>query len=120
MKILVVDDSRTMRTIVIRTLRKAGFGDHEMVEAANGKDALKQINSSAPDLVLCDWNMPEMSGLELLKTLRSDGCEINFGFITTESSKEMHDRATEAGALFFISKPFTADILEDTLSPLVG
>lgn len=72
-KILVVDDSRSMRMIVKRTLRQAGFGDHEITEADNGQDALEQISGSIPDLILSDWNMPVMDGFELLQALRERG-----------------------------------------------
>ena len=73
MQILVVDDSRTMRMLVTRTLRQAGFGGHDIVEAGDGLEALDVIRSVGADIVLCDWNMPRMSGLELLQTLRGHG-----------------------------------------------
>ena len=63
MKILVADDSRVMRQIVIRTLRQAGYDDHEIVEAEDGADALAKVGSEQPDLVLSDWNMPNMTGI---------------------------------------------------------
>ncbi len=62
MKILIADDSRVMRQIVVRTLRQAGFGDHDLIEAADGKQAFELAKSENPDLVLSDWNMPEMTG----------------------------------------------------------
>src|SRR5437763_543403 len=117
MRILIVDDSKAMRTVVIRTLRQAGFGEHTMLEAANGIEALSAINASPPDLVLSDWNMPDMSGIELLTTLRADGSRIKFGFVTSQGSPEMRLRAAEAGALFLISKPFTVDVVKDALTP---
>ena len=66
MKILIVDDSKVMRSIVKRTLRQAGFGNHDVVEAGNGAEGLEQVSEHTPDLVLCDWNMPEMNGIEML------------------------------------------------------
>ena len=66
MKILVADDSRVMRQIVIRTLRQAGYDDHDIVEAEDGADALAKVSSEKPDLVLSDWNMPNMTGIECL------------------------------------------------------
>ncbi|HYQ16974.1 MAG TPA: response regulator, partial [Polyangiaceae bacterium] len=69
--ILVVDDSKAMRLIVRRTLRQAGFGDYEVAEAANGVEALQQIAQAAPALVISDWNMPEMTGIELLQELNA-------------------------------------------------
>lgn len=109
MKILIVDDSKAMRMIVKRTLKQAGFGDATMNEATNGKEGLDAINADAPDLVLCDWNMPEMTGIELLRALRADGNDVKFGFVTSEGTAEMRQQAQEAGALFLISKPFTAN-----------
>lgn len=119
MRILVVDDSKAMRTIVIRTLRQAGYGDHVVQEAANGIEALKVIQAGEPDLVLSDWNMPDMSGLELLQTLRAQGSKVRFGFVTSEGSPEMRHKAAEAGALFLISKPFTADAMKVTLNKVL-
>ena len=116
MKILIVDDSKAMRMIVMRHLRQAGYGDHDFVEAANGAEALTAIQSSAPDLVLCDWNMPEMSGFELLQALRADGNNVRFGFVTSESSADMRAQALEAGALFLIAKPFTVESFEEALA----
>jgi two-component system chemotaxis response regulator CheY len=115
MKILVVDDSKTMRMIVKRTLRQAGFGDHEVVEATNGKEGLDAIKESAPDLVLCDWNMPEMNGLELLQALNSESIGVKFGFVTSEGTPEMQELASNNGALFLISKPFTADTFKEKI-----
>ena len=115
MKILVVDDSKAMRMIVRRSLRQAGFGNCEVAEAADGKLALDAIRAAPPDLVLSDWNMPEMSGIELLEELRREGRDVRFGFVTTEGTPDMRARAMEAGALFLLAKPFTADDLRDTL-----
>ena len=108
MKVLVVDDSKVMRLIVMRTLRQAGF-TCEVTEAADGKQALEAIRSAPPDLVLSDWNMPEMTGIELLEALRAEGSRVKVGFVTTEGTAEMRARAMSAGALFLIAKPFTAD-----------
>lgn len=120
MKILVVDDSKAMRMIVRRTLRQAGFGDHEVTEAGNGKEALKAIGESAPDLVLCDWNMPEMNGIELLDALRAQGNNVKFGFVTTERTDGMRERAHTAGAMCLIVKPFTPDDFKAALSTVLG
>ena len=120
MKILIVDDSRTMRLIVKRTLRQAGYGDHPVEEASSGAEALQLIKSAAPDLILCDWNMPGMSGLELLQQIKADGTAVPFGFVTSESTADMHDLAKQQGALFVITKPFTSDTFRESLRPLLG
>jgi two-component system chemotaxis response regulator CheY len=119
MRILIVDDSKAMRMIVARTLRQSGFGGATIEEAGTGAEALRLITASEPDLVLCDWNMPEMNGLELLKTLRSQGSKVKFGFVTSEASAEMKETALAHGAQFLITKPFTPQAFEQTLKPLL-
>lgn len=109
MKILVVDDSKVMRTLVIRNLRQAGFDKHEIEEAANGLEGLNKIRESKPDVVLCDWNMPEMNGYELLSAIKSEKINVIFGFVTSEGTAEMREKASESGAQFLITKPFTPD-----------
>lgn len=120
MKILVADDSRVMRQIVIRTLRQAGFDGHDVVEAEDGRDAFDKVQSESPDLVLSDWNMPNMTGLECLEALRSSGSSVPFGFVTSEGSPEMRDKAAGAGALFLIAKPFNEDTFRDALEDLLS
>ena len=120
MKILVADDSRVMRQIVIRTLRQAGYDDHDIVEAEDGADALAKVSSEQPDLVLSDWNMPNMSGLECLQALRSAGSAVPFGFVTSEGSADMREKAADAGALFLIAKPFTADTFTEHLDGVIA
>ncbi len=119
MKILIVDDSRAMRMIVRRTLRQAGYEDHVVVEAASGMEALDSVRGAGLDLVLCDWNMPEMSGLDVLETLKREGIPVKFGFVTSESSAEMRARAMQAGADFMVSKPFTPEALKSVLDPIL-
>ena len=115
MKVLIVDDSRAMRMIVTRTLRQAGYGGAEIREAENGAQALEAIRADRPDLVLCDWNMPEMSGLELLQALKGENLIVNFGFVTSEGTPAMRQQAADAGAKFLIAKPFTVESFEMTL-----
>jgi len=119
MRVLVADDSRVMRQIVIRTLRQAGY-DWEITEAANGAAALDIAQAEDPDLVLSDWNMPEMNGIELLRAMRQHGIDIPLGFVTSEGSAEMREQADAAGALFLIAKPFTAEIFRDTIDPFLA
>lgn len=120
MRVLVTDDSRVMRQIVIRTLRQAGYDWWDVTEATDGAVALEAIRNDPPDLVLSDWNMPEMTGIELLHALRQDGNDVPFGFVTSEGSQEMRDQAEAAGALFLIAKPFTAESFRDTIDPFLA
>ncbi len=120
MKILVADDSRVKRQIVIRTLRQAGYDGHTVVEAEDGRDALEKVTAEQPDLVLSDWNMPEMTGIECLRALRAAGSQVPFGFVTSEGSEEMRDIASSAGALFLIAKPFTPEAFDAALAPVLG
>jgi two-component system chemotaxis response regulator CheY len=119
-KILIVDDSKAMRMIVTRTLRQAGFAEHEFLEAENGAEGLAVVESGGPDLVLSDWNMPEMNGIEFLQALRAKGNKVRFGFVTSESTDAMRALATESGALFLIAKPFTADTFADALGSVLA
>jgi two-component system chemotaxis response regulator CheY len=122
-KILVVDDSKAMRMIVKRTIRKAGFTGHEFIEASNGAEAYKMITGdnvdNQPDLVMSDWNMPRMTGIDLAERLQREDVSVPFGFVTSEGTKEMRDRASNAGALFLIAKPFTVASFEEALGPLI-
>jgi two-component system, chemotaxis family, chemotaxis protein CheY len=119
MKILVADDSRAMRMIVTRTLRQAGFAGHDIIEAENGKQALEIAGGGAVDLILSDWNMPEMTGLEFLRALRSAGTTTPFCFVTSEGSDEMRELGLAAGAVGLIAKPFTAEAFADALNSVV-
>ena len=119
MDIMIVDDSAAMRLIVMKTLREAGFDGHDITQASDGAEALELILDEEPDLILCDWNMPNMTGPELLQALNNEGIESVFGFVTTEATPAMRDKAEQLGADFLISKPFTADDFEDTLSEYI-
>ena len=120
MKILVTDDSRVMRQIVIRTLRQAGYDDHEIIQAEDGREAFSMVGTEQPDLVLSDWNMPEMTGIECLEALRASGSQVPFGFVTSEGSPEMREKAANAGALFLIAKPFTEETFRDALDGVLA
>ena len=120
MHIMIVDDSKAMRLIVRRTLREAGFGDHETTEGVDGADALEKIKAKCPDLVLSDWNMPNMTGIELLKSLNAEGIKVQFGFVTSEGTPEMRTTAAENGALFLIAKPFNADTFKEKIGEVLA
>ncbi len=116
MRILVADDSRAMRMIVVRQLRQAGFDEAEFIEAADGAEGLVKAREHSPDLIVSDWNMPEMNGLEFLRELRAAGDETVFGFVTSEGTPDMIQLARSTGASFLISKPFTPETFRDTLA----
>ncbi len=120
MDILLVDDSRTMRVILQRAIRQAGYRSLDVAEAENGAQAINALRGKSPKLVLSDWNMPEMSGLDFLKQLRSEQNQVPFGFVTSETSPDMRKLAMQAGATFMLSKPFTPDDIQDALAPILG
>ncbi len=119
-KALIVDDSRAVRMILSKTLRELGF---EVCEAGNGREALDVIEAekNAVTLVLADWNMPEINGLELLKRLRQNPglSSLVVVMVTTETELDQMAAALEAGANEYVMKPFTRDILVEKLQ-LVG
>lgn len=111
-KALVVDDSRTIRAILAKTVREIGF---EVLEAANGREALEVIEAEkkAVTLILLDWDMPEMNGLEMLKRLRQ-APEISSPvvvMVTAQTDLDHIGEALDAGANEYVMKPFTKDIL---------
>lgn len=115
-KALVVDDSRAMRLILSKTLRDLGF---DVSQAANGREALATMDREGASfsLVLVDWNMPELSGLEVVRSLRAQPVfdRIPVMMVTTETEIEQMVRALEAGANEYIMKPFTREVVEDKL-----
>ena len=120
MDVLLVDDSKTMRMVVQRTLRQAGFRSLVIGEADSGRTALEVLTQHTPKLILSDWNMPEMSGIEFLQELQKKMVPIPFGFITSEGSEEIRFLAAEHGARFVITKPFTPERFESVLSQYLG
>jgi two-component system chemotaxis response regulator CheY len=112
MRVLVIDDSRTMRRIIIDILREVGM--EEIVEAANGREGLAQLQRYADiDLVLVDWNMPEMNGLEFIRAVRAEPglAAVRILMVTTETESNQVVLALNAGANEYLMKPFTRDIL---------
>jgi two-component system, chemotaxis family, chemotaxis protein CheY len=119
-KALVVDDSRAIRMILARSLRDLGY---EVREAENGRRALEviEIEKASLELVLADWNMPEVNGLDMLKQLRRNPAlsSLVVVMVTTETDLNQMAAALEAGANEYVMKPFTKDILMEKLE-LVG
>ncbi len=111
MKILVVDDSLIMRRIVIEFISELGLREpnHSVSQAEDGKIALEMIREHVPDLVICDWYMPKMLGIELLHALNEEKVKLKFIFATTEGHPTYVLEGKKAGALYHITKPFTLD-----------
>lgn len=120
MRVLVVDDSRAMRMIIVRELRRVGVVPECIREAADGQVALELLRQEPFDVVLSDWNMPVMDGLALLEAARADGIDVPFGFVTSEAAEAAHLRGFEAGAAFVVTKPFDATDLGRALEAAVG
>jgi two-component system chemotaxis response regulator CheY len=119
--LMIVDDSATMRKIIIRTMQMSGLDFDQPVEAGNGAEALEKLKGSAVDIVLCDINMPEMGGMEMVKKVREiDACkDTKIIMVSTESSQDVVDGAMADGANGFISKPFTPEKFQKELSPFM-
>lgn len=115
MKILVVDDHSTMRRIVRGVLKRLGYSNIDMAE--NGEEGLDKLRGDKFDFVVCDWNMPVMSGLDMLKAVRSDGELKNLPFlmVTAEAKKDSIVRAIEAGVSNYVVKPFTEEVLAEKI-----
>lgn len=113
MKVLLVDDSNTMRTIQKRCLAKLGV--EEVTEAEDGQQALEIFEKQEFDIILSDWNMPNMDGLTLLKEIRQRDKDIPFVMITTESERARVVSAIQAGCSDYLVKPFTPDGLKEKL-----
>jgi len=122
MKILIVDDAKTMRTIIKNVLKKLGFSDENFLEAGDGEEALKILEENADDvkIIFLDWNMPKMNGFEFLKKVRSNPKynHIKIVMVTTETKKENVIAALKAGANNYIAKPFTPQVLKQKLEQM--
>lgn len=119
MNILIVDDSKAMRMIVRKALREAGYHGHEIKEASDGSAALDVVHSDSIDMIMCDWNMPGMNGLDFLQALKKEGNTAKFGFVTSECTADMRLLAETSGALFMITKPFTPESFRRALDPIL-
>lgn len=116
--VLVVDDSRTIRSLVGRALQGAGY---ETIEATDGLDALAKVEQlSDSTIVVCDINMPHMNGLELLAALRQRGRQLPIIILTSDVQPAHVERARENGASAFVCKPFKADALLSTIQSLTA
>ena len=118
LRFLVVDDFSTMRRIVRNLLKELGFTNVE--EAEDGVDALQKLRAASFDFVISDWNMPNMTGIELLRQVRADASlrTLPLLMITAEAKKENIIEAAQAGASGYIVKPFTAATLDEKLNKI--
>ncbi|MBT5934960.1 response regulator [Sulfurimonas sp.] len=121
MKLLVVDDSSTMRRIIKNTLARLGYKD--IIEGADGVEGWDQINTNPDvDMLITDWNMPEMNGLELVQKVRADDrfSDMPIIMVTTEGGKAEVITALKAGVNNYIVKPFTPQVLKEKLGAVMG
>jgi two-component system, chemotaxis family, chemotaxis protein CheY len=121
-KMLVVDDSLPMRSIIIRTIKASGFSNAEFLQAGNGKEALEVLENEWVDLVVTDYNMPDMNGMELISEMKGDDIlnAIPVLVITTEGSQKKVDEFIERGAAGYIKKPFTPEAIRTQLAKILG
>jgi two-component system chemotaxis response regulator CheY len=117
-RILVVDDMSTMRRIVKNIMKQLGFENVE--EAENGQEALEKLRAESFGFVISDWNMPVMTGIELLRAIRADDKlkAIPLLMVTAEAQKENLVEAIKAGVSNYIVKPFTAEVLQEKMNKI--
>ncbi len=109
MRIMLIDDSRTIRNVLKSILATLGYT--EIMEANDGLDALSKVSAFEPELLLVDWNMPNMDGLTFVKKYRSNGNKAPIIMVTTESERSRVVEAIKAGVQNYVTKPFTPDVL---------
>ena len=114
LRVMVIDDSKTMRNIEKSILNQLGYTEIE--EACNGQDALTKVAAFNPDLLLLDWNMPNMDGLTFVKTYREQGNKTPIIMVTTENEKTRIVEAIKAGVQNYVVKPFTPDVLGERIA----
>jgi two-component system chemotaxis response regulator CheY len=120
--LMIIDDSATMRKIIMRTMRMSGLEFETPQEAGNGKEALEKLSEGPVDIVLCDINMPEMNGMEFVKKARelSNCADTKIIMVSTESAQDLIDGVIADGANGFINKPFTPEKFQENLSPFMN
>ena len=120
--VLIVDDSSSMRAIIRKIMKVSGFNIGELLEAADGKEAIKVLTDEWVDLVLADINMPNMNGLELISEMKKDEMlkSIPVVMITAEGSEKRIQESMKLGASGYIKKPFLPEEIKRTLSAIMG
>lgn len=118
-KILIVDDFATMRKVIRNLLKQSGY--ENVIEAEDGVAAMNVLKSTKIDFVISDWNMPNMTGIELLRAVRSDNglSALPFLMVTAESLKDNVVEAVKAGVSNYIVKPFTAEVLGEKIDKIL-
>jgi len=116
LRVLVVDDSRAIQAIIKRSISQCGFEPIEILTAADGEQAVEVVEKAPIDLIITDWHMPKLSGLDMLQTIRHRGHRnVRIGFVTTERSQSMLNEAKLSGAAFILHKPFEDGELQSTV-----
>lgn len=120
--ILLTDDSSPMRKVLKKTFKAAGYSDSEFLEAADGKQGLEKLKNNKVNIVITDYTMPEMDGLEMIRAMKNDPAlaAIPVVVVTTEGSSEIIDKFMEQGADGYIKKPFTPEQVRDLLVKILG
>lgn len=120
--LMIVDDSATMRKIIMRTVRMSGLEFDRTEEAGNGAEAIEKLKAAPVDIVLCDINMPEMPGTEMVKQARQlPNCQnTKIIMVSTESSQELINSVLASGANGYITKPFTPEKFQEQLTPFMS
>lgn len=121
LKVLIVDDSLVMRKLIVKSLKEVGF-EVDPIEASDGKDALRKLDPKTVNLIISDWNMPQMDGLSFVKKVREnkDTKRIPIIMLTTEGSMAKFEEALNSGVDDYITKPFTPDKLKKKLEKVMG
>ncbi len=119
MKILIVDDSPAMQTIIKRGIEQLGYENIQLKKSTNAKEALDVIRVWEPELIISDWHMADMTGLELLAFINSEMLGINMGFVTPERSPDKIQQAMDAGASFIVQTPFDFKTLHEAVLPII-
>jgi two-component system chemotaxis response regulator CheY len=120
MRFLVVDDSTTMRRIIINTLNKVGYTD--CAEAANGREGVERLATTTVDLVITDWNMPEMSGIDFIRSVRANAAtkDLPVLMVTTNAAKDDIVEALRAGVNSYVVKPFTPETIKEKIEAILA
>jgi two-component system, chemotaxis family, chemotaxis protein CheY len=120
MRFLIVDDSSTMRRIIMNTLAKLGYTD--VVEAGNGLEAVEKLRADTVDLIVTDWNMPEMSGIDFVRHVRATPAtkDTPVLMVTTNAARDDIVEALKVGVNGYVVKPFTPDTMKEKIEAVMG